>query len=289
MAYSIDDPDAKSKRTVQYFEMFGNRAIYKNGWKALAWHKQGDDFANDKWELYHLEKDWTETNDLAKKYPEKLQELKELFTKEAQKYNVFPLDDRRQERLLEPKPQLFGERDIFIYYPGTSQIPETNAASTKNRSFVIKAFVDNKNENTNGVIIAHGGRFGGYSLYVKNDIPSFTYDFVGDKRFEISSSEKLPLGKSEIRFEFKKNKSDKPGAGGMGTLYIKNKKVGEGKIDATMGYRISLGEGLDIGKDTGSPVDESYEVPFDYNGTLEKVIVEIGKSHLSPIPKFGDY
>ena len=273
MLYTFDDAKAKSRHTTQYFEMFSRRAIYNNGWKALAYHAPGSDYADEKWELYNFENDFNETNDLAAKYPSMLSELKSMFDVEAKKYNVYPLDDVRLERVAAGRPPVYGDRTVFTYYPDTATLPRVASPSVVNKSFRITAEVERAGD---GVLLAFGGRFGGYSLYVKDGKPAFGYNLLAREQFLIMSSEALPPGRSNVIAEFTYD-GGKPGSGGTVTLKIGDRKVGEGRVERTAPVASVLAEGLDVGRDLGTPVLDRYQSPFAFAGKLSKVVVELLK------------
>jgi len=285
MVYSFDDPKAKGHRGTQYFEMFANRALYHDGWIAvcrhgrLPWQTSGSfSFDNDTWELYNVDQDFSEANDLAAKHPEKLRELQDLFWAEAAKYNVLPLDDRFIERA-DPRlrPSLLAGRTHFTYFQGAYRIPESSSANIKNKSHVITASVDQPGD---GVLVAAGGVVGGYTLFVKDGKPTYEYNWFGQARYRVDSSEKLPAGKSTIRVEFKYDGGGLA-KGGTVTLFVNDKKVGEGRVDKTIFGRFSADETFDTGLDTGSPVSERYQSPFRFTGTLNKIEIDIAPAKLS--------
>jgi arylsulfatase A-like enzyme len=288
MMYSFDDPKAASPRHIQYFEMFGNRALYKDGWIATARHGRlpwvtaggsTGDFDQDKWELYNLAEDFSESNDLSAQYPEKLKELQDDFWVEAKKYDVLPLDDRFAERG-DPhlRPSLIAGRTDFIYYPGASRIPEPSAADTKNASHTITATIEVPQGGADGVLVAEGGAAGGYSLYIKDGKPVYEYNYFAHERYKITSSEALSPGRAVIRVDFKYDGGI--GKGGTATLFINDKKVGEGRIEKTCPSRFGA-ESFDVGMDNGSPVSDAYESPFAYTGSIKKVEIKIQPPTLS--------
>ena len=284
MVYSFNDAKAPSKRNTQYFEMQGNRAIYHDGWVAattpyrMPWQTSGGvskypsrDF---KWELYNVADDFSEADNLADKYPDKLKELQSLFYDEAKKNNVLPLDGSMAERV-DPaiRPSLTKGRTHFEYYNGTSRIPEGSAPNFKNQSWTITAEVEG---GTNGVLATMGGYYGGIALLVKNSKPIFIYRLSNQPKHMtlVQSSKNLTPGKHTIKVEFK---YDGGGAGKGATviLSLDGNKVGEGRIAATVAARFSLDETWDIGLDTGTPLDfNTYDVPFAFNGKLNKVTVD---------------
>ncbi len=282
-AYSFDDAKAKSRHTTQYFEMTGNRAIYHDGWMAATVHrtpfepKPRATFENDVWELYNLDKDFSEATDLAALYPEKLKELQALFLAEAEKYNVLPLDDRTVERW-DPKvagrPDVIGSRKAITLYPGTPGIMENNFINVKNRSFTVDADIEIPKEGAEGVIFAQGGNFGGWSLYVKENKPKLAYNWVGQDLYVITSDTQLPEGKSKLRFEFIYDGGEKRGAGGKGLIFINGKQVAEGRIEKTVPNGFSSRENTDVGEDNASVVTNDYEKNDNkFTGTIEKVTI----------------
>ena len=275
MVYSFDDPKAEEHRHVQYFEMFGNRAIYSNGWVAcvrhgrLPWEGSGTyDFDKDKWELYRIDGDFSEANDMASREPQRLRDMQDLFWVEAAKYQVLPLDDRFIERA-DPslRPSLIAGRTDFTYYPGATRIPESSSANVKNRSHTITAHIDVPQTGGDGVLVAAGGTVGGYAPYVKDGKPTYEYNWFSQQRYKAQSSEKLSPGSATVRMEFKYDGGG-VGKGGVATLYV-NDKVGEGRIEKTILGRYSADETFDIGMDTGSVS------PNPYTGTLRKVEVRL--------------
>ena len=281
MAYTFSNKGKKSKshRIVQYFEMFGNRALYYDGWIAccrhgrLPWENVGSvDFESDIWELYHVAEDFSESNNLATKYPKKLRELQDMFIAESAKYNVLPLDDRVIERadvLL--RPSYFYGRKSVTFYPGMTRLPEGSAPKLHNVTHIISSIIEVPKKGAEGVIVCLGGDTAGWSLYVKNNQLIYHYNWFDMARYEIKSRSKLPKGKLNIRCEFI-NKSKTPGGPATVKLYVNHKKVGEGKIEKQVRGRFSV-ESLDIGMDTLSPVSPAYrdKSPFEFTGKIEYV------------------
>jgi arylsulfatase len=284
--YSFDDAKAKGRRPTQYFEMFGNRAIYHEGWTACARHSIPWDvtaklgpFDKDVWELYNIDKDFSQFDDLAAKEPVKLKELQELFLKEAVKYNVLPLDDRRIERLnpeFAGRPDLMGKRKKLTVYEGMTGMMENTFINTKNVSYSITAEVEIPKDGGNGVILAQGGRFAGFSLYMKEGKVKFAYNWLDAERYTIAATEKVPAGKATIRYEFAYD-GGPPGSGGVGTIFVNDKKVAEGKIANTVGYAFGLDEGADVGVDQETPVTEDYPVGIanSFNGRIRSVTIQV--------------
>ncbi|WP_341532057.1 arylsulfatase (plasmid) [Nostoc sp. UHCC 0302] len=281
LAYTFGQADALSHRQTQYFEMLGNRAIYDRGWVAAArhgrlpWERQvKGNFDTDKWELYNIAEDFSEANNLAKENPEKLEKLQKLFLKEAQKHNVLPLDDRIVERFdVKIRPSLTRGRTTFTYYPGTVGIPEGSAPNLKNRSFSITANVEIPENGAEGVLLTQGGRFAGWSFFLADGKPTYAYNYTNTAHYIIQSREKLLPGKSTIRFNF--DYDGGVGAGGIGKLFINDQQVAEGRVDKTIAYRLALDETFDVGRDTGTPVVDTYQAPFAFTGNLQQVSLEL--------------
>jgi len=283
MVYTFADAKAPSRHTTQYFEIFGNRAIYQDGWLAGTVHRAPWEFKprttleNDVWELYDTRTDFSLANDLGTKNTEKLKELQEVFLKEAVKYSVLPLDDRTLERLnaaLVGRPDLMAGRTSLTVYQGMTGMSENVFINVKNRSHTITADVEVPQGGANGVILAQAGRFGGWSLYLKDGKPTYTYNWLGLKRYTVAAEQALPAGKATIRFEFVYDGGG-IGKGGTGTLYVNGKNVGTGRIDQTQCCAFSADEGADVGADEGTPVTEAYQVPFKFTGKIDKVTIEL--------------
>jgi arylsulfatase A-like enzyme len=294
MAYTFPAENAKapSRHRTQYFELGGLRAIYHDGWIAatshgfVAWEDRprgNYTFDTDKWELYDLENDFTEHDDLSVQNPGKLKELQTLFVQEAKKYNVFPLDDRSAERLSpvatgRPMGAIQGLTKV-TYWPGVTRIPEGSAIDVKNKSFSITAEVDMPPNGAEGVIITQGGLFAGWALIVENSKPVFIYNWLQEQITKIVSPVALPQGKSVVSFQFSYDGGG-VGKGGTGALSIGGKQVASAHIEKTVPFRFSLDESLDVGEDTGTPVSMDYfdKMPFRFTGTLGGVTVEIAPS-----------
>jgi len=283
MAYSFDDAGAKSRRTTQYFEMLGNRGIYKDGWMAttrhgrLPWQTGGEGlgtFDSDPWELYHVDEDFSQADNLAAKYPDKVKALQAAFLVEAKKYNVLPLDDRLAERFagsLRPNP-LAGLKK-FSYGPGVTGISESAVLNTHAVPFSITAYVEVGEVGTDGVLAAIGGVTSGWSLYVKDGKPIFYYNFFEVDHARIQSSESLPKGKSSVRVEFTPVEPG-PGKPADVKLFVNGKEAGSGRVGKTVPFRYSV-EPFDIGRDTVSAVSKDYNVPFAFHGRIDQVTIEV--------------
>ncbi|MBW2085581.1 MAG: arylsulfatase [Deltaproteobacteria bacterium] len=280
MAYTFNDGDAPTRKEVQYYEMFGHRGLWHNGWKAVTYHEWGSDgnFDDDRWELYHIDEDFSECHDLAELYPEKLAEMVDLWWREAEKYQVLPLDDRTNERFHIDKPPRDKDRKAFTYYPDTAKTPGSAAPPIRNRSHYIQAEVDIPEEGAEGVLMAHGGRFAGYALYIKDNRLVYDHNYLGIEHYIVSSDTEVPTGPSILGYQFEKTGEHQ----GVGRLFINGAKVGEGTIARTI--PVSYGpEGLDIGRDSLTPVSEDYTCPFEFTGVLKKVVVTAnGEPHLDP-------
>src|SRR5215510_10100147 len=289
-ASTFGDAKARPVRQRQYFEVFTNRAIYDKGWIACAQHTfpWRQDFApgnweNDKWELYNLDEDFSESNDLAAKEPAKLEELKKIFDEEAEKYNVYPLDDRGAGRLAEPKPSPGGsdpKRTNFTYYAGASRLPETASPNTKNCSHRITAVIEMPEKGGEGVIVAAGGASAGYSLYVQDGKLVYHYNWFERERTNLVSNIPLPAGKSTVTMEFAYDGGGL-GKGGEAVIGINGKEVGRARIANTVAGRFGI-DTFGVGSDTGSPVADTYKPPFPFTGTIERVDIVLGPVNLSP-------
>jgi arylsulfatase len=285
MMYTFADPKARGRRTTQYFEMFGNRAIYHDGWVAATRHSipwlmvpQLPPFDQDRWELYHVDKDFSQANDLAAQNPAKLKELQSLFVKEAIRNHVFPLDDRRAERFnaaIAGRPDLIGSRTSLTLYEGMTGISENAFINIKGRSHTLTAEVAVPADGAEGVVIAQAGRFGGWSLYMKGGRVHHAYNFGGLQRTVVSSPEKLAAGRHTIRYEFVYD-GGQPGSGGLSRLSVDGQQVGEARVPRTMPFIYSGDEGVDVGTDNETPVTEDYKQGSNkFTGKINKVTVEV--------------
>lgn len=275
MNYSFDDANAESTHHTQYFETGGHRAIYHDGWIAssfhgVPWQLTGSiGFDGNKWELYNIDEDFSQSVDLAQIYPEKLKQMQKLFDIEAEKYSVFPLDDRFVERVQNPhRPSMTRGKEIFRYTDGTERIPEGSAPAVYSRSHDITASIEYK-RGDEGVIVANGGSSGGYSLYIQNNKLHYTFNFFHLKYYTVSS-DALPEGKLELKMSYKQTGKGH-GAGGNTRLFVNNKEVASGTIGNTIPSRYSATETMDIGKDLGAAVVESYHAPFTYMNKINYV------------------
>jgi len=280
MMYCFDDVDAPNARARQYYEMFGNRAIWVDGWKAVTLHANRmpwnlnptvQPFENDKWELFHVAEDFSESNDLADEHPEKLQELLEIFDEEAWKYNVYPLDVNLMGRLQAQNYRLFGDQTEFVYYaPGAVRISEKASAPVKNRSHEIVTTIDLRGDEE-GVIVAVGGMTGGFTMYIMDGRLVFDYNYLDGVHYKMTSPP-LPTGSTELKFNFIKTGE----FAGDGELHVNGEKVDEVHMPFMHISTYSLAETFDIGRDTGTQVDPAYEgSPFPFKGALDKVVITL--------------
>jgi arylsulfatase A-like enzyme len=299
MAYTFRkaNANAPSKRQTQYFEMFANRGIYKDGWYAattppappwLLGTKALPPVEDYKWELYNLAEDFSQANDLAAKMPDKLKEMQAAFMAEAGKHQVFPLDNSILPRLLTPRPSGAAGRTTFTYRGVNAGIPVANAPALLNRDYTISAEISVPHEGAQGMIATMGGRFGGYGLFLQNGKPVFVYNLLNLKRYRFEGGvgsedwlgRSLAPGKHTIVFDFK---YDGPGLGksGTGMLTVDGRVLSQQKMEHTIPFLMSLDETLDIGLDTRTPVDESYTLPFAFTGTIDKVTYNVKPEQLA--------
>jgi arylsulfatase len=283
MVYTFDSASAPDRRRTQYFEMLINRGLYHDGWWAasrvgIPWESGGTTIDPDKatWELYNLNDDFSQASDLAKQNPAKLRGLQDLWWSEAARYSVLPLDPRKTERLnaeLQGRPSMTGNRKSFTYYPGVLAVPAGSAPNVLNKSFSVTADVDRSAAAT-GAVFSLGGSDGGFGIYVRDGKPVFVGNFLNQSITRVVSSQALPDGPAKIRGDFNYDGGGM-GKGGAMSLFINDQKVGEGRMEHTQGITLGLGGTLDVGADTGTAVDEEYTPPFEFNGKIEKVTVDL--------------
>ncbi len=282
--YSFDAPKAESTHKTQYFEMFGNRALYQDGWLAGTVHRAPWEMTprakllEDKWELYDTAKDFSLVNDLAAANPAKLKELQDLFIKEAIKYRALPIDDRVTERVnaaTAGRPDLMGERTSLTLSEGMGSMSENVFINIKNRSLSITADVETPQGGANGVILAQGGRFGGWSLYLKDGKPTYSYNFIGLQEYKVSAEKALAPGKATIRLNFDYDGGG-IGKGGMATIVVNGEKVASGRIERTQPTIFSADETANVGVDDATPVTSDYkERDNAFTGKIHKVTVDV--------------
>jgi arylsulfatase A-like enzyme len=265
MAYTFGDADAGERHETQYFEIVGNRGIYHRGWTAATRHStpwefgaQLPSFNDDTWELYSPD-DWTQAHNIADEHPDQLHRLQQLFMLEASKYNVFPLDDRRIERF---NPDLAGRPTLVrgntqLLFGGMGRLTENTVLNVKNKSHAVTAEIQAPAGGCDGVIVAQGGAFGGWSLYVKDSQPAYCYNLLGLQHFKVYGDTTIPEGEHQVRMEFTYDGGG-PGKGGTVDLFLDGTQVGQGKLDATQAMIFSLDETADVGSDTATPVSDDY-------------------------------
>lgn len=283
MAYTFGtEPDAPTQKEVQYYEMFGSRGIWKDGWHAASVHAPFSgkgNYENDEWELYHLEEDWSQSKNLAGEHPEKLQELIDLWFAEAKKNNVLPLDDRSPAELLTiERPAEEAPRDTYIYYPNTAPVPEGVAVNVRGRSYKILANVEITDADASGVLLAHGSRFGGHSLFIKDRKLYYVYNFLGIEPEQVFESDlQLKPGKYTLGVEFEKTgRGDKGETLGKAKLYVDDKVVASGKMRTQPAKFTLSGDGLCVGYDSGDAVSSLYNSPGKFTGgTIQAVGVTV--------------
>jgi arylsulfatase A-like enzyme len=291
MVYSFNQADAEERHDLQYFEMFGNRGIYHQGWSAVTKHKTPwiivdpnmGAFDDDRWELYDGSKDWSQADDLSGQLPDKLKELQRLWLIEAVKYNVLPLDDRGAERF---DPAQAGRPTLIhgntqLLFGGMKRLSENSVVNIKNRSFSVTADIDTKDP-ANGVIIAQGGTFGGWSVYTKDGLLKFVYNVLGLHEWIVASDTAIPTGKHQVRMEFAYDGGGLA-KGGNVTLYCDGEPVGTGRVDLTQPMVFSADETTDIGSDLAMPVSADYAGNDRFNGKIHVVQIDLGDddhSHL---------
>ena len=267
MAYTFDAPEAPTRKRSQYYEMLGDRALWHEGWKAVARHAKGSDFDADRWELYHLDADYAEARDLAAERPEKLRELVERWWTEAGRNGALPLDDRDGERIAAG-----GRRDprrTFTYFPGMARVEHWNTPNVTNRSYTIMADVEIPTGGAEGVLLAAGGRFGGYVLFVQDGRLIHEYNF-GEERYVLTADRPLTPGRHTLTFAFTKTGQCR----GTGALSVDGSPVATGELPRTWPINPATAA-LQCGRDDGSPVSEAYRPPFAFGGVLHRVVVEL--------------
>jgi arylsulfatase A-like enzyme len=286
MLYAFDDPGAAERRETQYFEMFCNRGIYHQGWAAVTRHSTPWVMAelpaleDDVWELYDTTTDWSQAHDLASEQPEKLSELKERFLEEARKHNVLPLDDRRVERFnpdLAGRPQLI-RGNSQVLFGGMGRLTENTMLNVKNKSHSVTAEVEVSDGTAEGVIIAQGGAYAGWSLYAKDGKPVYCYNLFGLQRFKIEGDAPIPAGTHQVRMEFAYDGGGLA-KGGTVSLYVDGEKSGGGRVEASVPMGFSGDETCDVGSDTASPVSDDYKgVSSVFTGTVNWVQIDIDQA-----------
>jgi arylsulfatase A-like enzyme len=285
MAYSFDDAAAADRHETQYFEMFVNRGIYHKGWTAVTRHSTPWVMAplppidDDIWELYAPD-DWTQAHDISAKHPDKLHELQRLFLIEATKYHVLPLDDRRVERFnadMAGRPQLIGGR-TQILFGGMGRLSENSLLVVKNKSHAVTAEITVPDSGAEGVIVAQGGAFGGWSMYLKDGKPAYCYNLFGLQRFKVYGDAAVPAGNHQVRMEFAYDGGGL-GKGGTVTIYVDGQKAGEGRVDGTQPMAFSADEGTDVGSDSATPVSDDHDSKGStFTGRVRWVQIDIDEA-----------
>jgi arylsulfatase len=282
MVYTFDDAKAEDRKKTQYFEIFGNSGIYHEGWFAgttpfrLPWSGVGTDadVLTTKWELYNIDKDYSQADDLAAKMPDKLREMQVRFYAEAAKYNVLPIQTSAAERFGEGiRPSLTGDRKSFTYSAGLKRITEGAAPNIKNRDWSLTADVTSTGSDS-GVVATQGGLFGGWALYFEEGKPVFSYKFASGENYRVVAPNTLPAGQHKLVMDFV---YDGGGMGKSGTakLVVDGKEVAQVRVEKTIPFRFSTEETLDFGEDTGTPVDMTYDTPATFTGKLGKIVIDL--------------
>jgi arylsulfatase A-like enzyme len=304
MGYTFDKANANASSThkTQYFEMMGDHALYHDGWIASTkvmrppWDLLGPvslDPAGYPWELYDLTNDWTQSENVADKYPEKLKELQDLFWAEAEKYQVLPLDASVATRLVTPRPSLTAGRNEFTWSGELTGTPNGDAPFILDSSYTFKAEVEIPKGGAEGMIVTQGGRFGGYGFYLLKGKPVFLWNLVDLKRVRWEGSDVLTPGKRTLEFNFKYdglgmgtlafNNLSGIGRSGTGVLKVDGKEVARQTMERTLPLILQWDENFDVGADTGTPVDDKdYQVPFKFTGKLAKLTLTIDRPKLTP-------
>jgi arylsulfatase A-like enzyme len=284
MAPTFDDAAAREHRETQYFEMFVNRGIYHKGWTAVTRHSipwkptEMPAYDDDVWELYAPE-DWTQAHDLSADQPEKLRDLQRLFLLEATRYNVLPLDDRRFERFnadLAGRPQLIRGKSQLLF-GGMGRLSENSVLVVKNKSHAVTARIEVPEDGGEGVLIAQGGAYGGWSLYLDGGRPAYCYNFFGLQRFKVYGDQAVPPGEHQVRMEFTYDGGGL-GKGGDARLYVDGDKVGEGRVENTQPVVFSADETTDLGRDSATPVSDDHGYENAFTGRLHWVQIDIDEA-----------
>ncbi len=293
-AYTFADSKASERHTQQYFEIFGNRAMYKDGWWAacrlpkIPWDLTPDtmktfaphiyDPEQDRWELYYLPDDFSQAEDLAARHPEKLSELKELFWQEAEKYKVTPLLAGFSVFFGIVPP--LGKQAQFTYYGDVQNVAPGMIPRIYAHSYAISADLEIPHDGAEGVIVAEANHLGGFSLFVQDGVLKHTYSMLGVSVYRQEATEPMPTGQVNVRLEFAAD-APRMGTGGMVSLFVNDRKVGEGRMEHTVPFRFSGYAGMDIGRDNGQPVDRSYasRAPFRFTGKIHQVLLDL-KPHM---------
>ena len=285
LVYAFNDAKAPERHKTQYFEMFGNRAIYHDGWFARTIHRAPWQTTNlpplttDVWDLYDVRNDFSLTKNLAGEQAAKLKEMQALFMTEAEKYHVLPIDDRVIERMnpaIAGRPDVLGDRKSLTLYEGMQGMLENTFMNIKNRSSKITAELEIPAGRANGAILSQGGRFGGWSLYMKDGKPTYTYNFLGLSRYTVTAPQALPPGRATVTLDFAYDGGG-VGKGGKATLYVNGKQVAEGRVEKTQPNVFSADETADVGLDNQTPVAQGIGIGPEtrFTGKINKITLEV--------------
>jgi hypothetical protein len=297
MLYGFNEADAPERHDLQYFEMFANRGIYNNGWYACTTPPEPPWLLGTtklpgvneyKWELYNIAEDYSQANDLAAKNPDKLKELQALFLTEAAKYQVLPLDNSVLPRIVTPRPSATAGKTVFTYTGANPGIPVENAPSIMNKDYKITAEITVPAGGAEGMIVTLGGRFSGYGLYLLKGKPVFVYNMLDLKRYRWEAGvgardwlgSALKPGKHTIVFDFKYD-GPGPAKGGTGVLSVDGKEYARKSIPHSIGFLMAIDESFDIGVDSRTGVDDSYKLPFQFTGKIDKLTFNLGPTQMT--------
>jgi arylsulfatase len=289
MRYSFDDADAPDRKETQYYEILGTRALWHKGWKAVTEHQMetGGHFDDDQWELYHVAQDFSECHNLAEEHPEKLQELIDLWWLEAEKHNVLPLDDRFSSRLVqESRPRATLPRDTYVFYPDAASVNQFATVSLITQAnYTITAHADIPEGGAEGVLLAQGGMYGGWSLFMQNNRLVYAFNYLQLEEYIVQSDVEVPAGEVTLGFAFEATGEpdvlNGKGTPGIGRLFINGEQVAETELAENVAVLYSSTEGVDCGRDPLTAVSKRYEPPYAFTGHLEKVTIDVSGEHLS--------
>jgi hypothetical protein len=290
MRYTLD-ADGPTRRGPQYYCMLGTRGMWEDGWKVVSVHGPTSGIGNfdqDRWELFHVEEDRAEAHDLAAEHPDRVEHLVARWFEEAEKYDVLPLDDRIPvEVLTEARPTVEPEHETYVYYPDTAEVPESAAVTIRGRSYKVVAEVDVTSPDAEGVIFAHGSRFGGHALFLHEQKLHYVYNFLGIPPEQVFASEKLEPGRYVLGMEFARESAGEHGEShGTTRLYVDDEVVAEGPMRAQIGYFALCGDGLCVGRDSSDAVSSLYRAPADFKGgTITQVEVHVGADRYLDLEK----
>jgi hypothetical protein len=286
MAYTFADKAAPGQRVTQYFEMLGNRALYHDGWVAGCLHGRlpwltagGASFDDDTWELYNIDEDFSQADDLAETEPHKLRDLQDRFMAEAAKYNVLPLDDRFAQRA-DPslRPSHIRSKTHFEYQPGAIRIGERSSPNTKNVHHTLAADVLIPDSGAKGVLVCCGGISGGFTLFIEDGKLHWEHNYYNEIHYRVTSTETIPPGRHVLSAEVVVDEENTFGTGGEVTLRLGKQTIGQGRFDQQVAGYFTANETFDVGCDTCSPVSDLYESPFAFTGQINKVMVDISEA-----------